>query len=104
VTPDLCDDTHDCDVSAGDQWLADWVGMILVSHTYQAGSIAVFVVWDEPTPMPMLVITPSVQPGTASTAPWDHYSLLRTTEDLLGLRTHLGHAADAPSMRPTFTI
>jgi phosphatidylinositol-3-phosphatase len=104
VTPDLCDDTHDCDVSAGDQWLADWVSLILASPTYQSGSTAVFIVWDEPTPMPMLVITPSVKPGTVSTAPWDHYSLLRTTEDLLGIDGHLGRAADAPSMRAAFTI
>jgi hypothetical protein len=29
----------------------------------------------------------------------DHYSLLRTTEEMLGITTHLGKAATAPSMR-----
>src|SRR3954453_466871 len=36
ITPDLCDDTHDCDVAVGDAWLRDWVGAILNSSTYAA--------------------------------------------------------------------
>jgi hypothetical protein len=35
--------------------------------------------------------------------PLDHYSLLRTTEELLGLPL-LGHAATATSMRPAFGL
>jgi hypothetical protein len=33
--------------------------------------------------------------------PFNHYSLLRTTEEMLGLDL-LGKAATAPSMRPVF--
>jgi phospholipase C len=104
VTPDLCNDTHDCDVATGDRWLAGWVDLIVASPSYQAGSTAVFVVWDEPTPMPMILVAPSARPGVTSTAPWDHYSLLRTTEDMLGLPHSLGHAATASSMRAEFGI
>jgi hypothetical protein len=104
VTPDLCDDTHDCPVAAGDAWLRDWVGAILASPTYAAGGTAVFVVWDEPTPMPLLVVAPTVPAGAASTAPFDHYSLLRTTEEMLGVGPALGQAATAASMRAAFGL
>jgi hypothetical protein len=39
-----------------------------------------------------------------SAAAFSHYSLLRTTEDLLGLRGHLGRAASALSMAPAFRL
>jgi phosphatidylinositol-3-phosphatase len=102
VTPDLCHDTHDCDVAVGDAWLRDWLGAILASATYAAHRTAVFVVWDEPTPMPLLVVNPTTPAGATSSEPFDHYSLLRTTEELLGLPATLGAAATAASMRPTY--
>ena len=68
------------------------------------GPVVVFIVWDEPTPMPLLVVAPAARPAVLSTSPWDHYSLLRTTEDLLNLGSHLGHANTATSMRSAFNI
>ncbi len=103
VTPDLCNDTHDCSVATGDSWLATLIPQIVQSAPFQSGTTAVFVVWDEPTPMPLLVIAPSVAPATDAPGPFDHYSLLRTTEELLGLPL-LGNAASAPSMRDTFGL
>jgi hypothetical protein len=103
ITPDLCDDTHDCGVDLGDAWLSQWVGRLLDSAVYRAGRTALFVVWDEPTPMPVLVVSPTTPSGTTSPAPFDHYSLLRTTEELLGL-PYLGQAATATSMRPAFGL
>jgi hypothetical protein len=103
ITPDLCDDTHDCGVAIGDAWLRDWVGVITASPTYRAGRTVVFVVWDEPTPMPLLVVAPTVPAATTAAAPFDHYSLLRTTDDVLGLPP-LGSAAAAPTMRDAFKI
>jgi hypothetical protein len=102
VTPDLCDDTHDCAVATGDAWLGRWLPRILGSRAYAAATMAVFVVWDEDTPMPNIVIAPSVRPGTTVAARVDHYALLRTTEELLGIPTLLGRAATATSMRPLF--
>jgi hypothetical protein len=103
VTPDLCNDTHDCAVADGDRWLAGWLPTILDSPPYRAGTTVVFVVWDEPTPMPLLVIGPTVAAGTTAAEPFDHYSLLRTTEELLGL-PFLGQAASARTMRAAFGI
>ena len=47
VTPDLCNDTHDCPVATGDAWLESWFAKILASPTYLAGRTVVVVAWDE---------------------------------------------------------
>jgi len=103
VTPDLCDDTHDCGVATGDRWLAMWVPRLLTSEAWREGRTVIFVVWDEYTPMPLIVIGPSVRPGTRATKRSDHYGLLRTTEELLGL-PFLGRAGRAASLRSVFGL
>jgi hypothetical protein len=103
VTPDLCHDTHDCSVTTGDRWLAGWLPRILASPAYRDGTTAVIVMWDEYTPMPNLIVAPSVPAGTSSAVAFNHYSLLRTTEELLGLPL-LGRAGTAASMRSAFRL
>lgn len=39
-----------------------------------------------------VLLSPLIRPGTVSTVPYNHYSLLRTIEDIFGL-PHLGDAA-----------
>jgi hypothetical protein len=108
LTPDLCNDEHDCGVGAGDAWLAAWLPAIFSSPAYQAGDTAVFVTYDEDdngadNHIYTAVAAPSVRPGTTSAIRFDHYSLLATFEDLLGLG-RLGAAAAAPSMRSAFNL
>jgi hypothetical protein len=103
VTPDLCHDTHDCSVAEGDRWLAGWLPPILDSPAYSRGTMVVFIVWDEPTPMPLLVVSPRIASGTTATVTFNHYSLLRTTEELLGYPL-LGHAGNATSMQSTYAL
>jgi hypothetical protein len=108
ITPNLCHDMHDCSTSAGDRWLATEVPLIFDSTEYRNGNTALFITWDENDSggylVPCYVIAPSVPPETGSTAALDHYSLLRTTEEMLGLTPLLGQAASAPSMRGTFHL
>ena len=109
ITPNLCHDMHDCSTAAGDTWLAGELPKILDSAAYEAGHTAVFVTWDENESgvnnlVPTYVIAPSVPPGTRSAVPFTHYSLLRTTEDLLGLQPLLGAAATANSMAAAFNL
>jgi len=40
-----------------------------------------------------IVLSPFIKPGTVSTVNYNHYSMLRTVEDIFGL-SHLGNAAD----------
>lgn len=108
ITPDLCHDMHDCSTATGDRWLASELPAILGAPEYRAGNTAVFVIWDEDdsggTLVPAYVIAPSVPPGTRSTVPYRHYSLLRTTEELLDLHPLLGAAASAASLRTRFGL
>src|SRR5947207_10080150 len=108
-------------VALGDLWLASWMRRILDSKTYRSGDTAVFVTWIDGSPakpvdqdcthaaapgchVPALVVAPSVRPGTKSAERFTHYSLLRTTEELLGVPRYLGGAARAPSMRKAFGL
>jgi phosphatidylinositol-3-phosphatase len=45
-----------------------------------------------------VALSPFIRPGTVSTVPYNHYSLLRTVEDIFGLG-HLGFAAES-GLRP----
>ncbi|HWF25903.1 MAG TPA: hypothetical protein VG275_10670 [Solirubrobacteraceae bacterium] len=53
--------------------------------------------------MATLVISPSTTPGTQSATLYNHYSLLGTTEELLGLPL-LGQASGAGSMISDFGL
>jgi phosphatidylinositol-3-phosphatase len=109
VTPDLCNDEHDCSISVGDAWLARWVPKILASRAYRAGGTALFITYDEGSDSDNRVYTvvasPTTRKGTVSHAVFTHYSLLKTQQSLLGLRC-LGHACDAgtASMRTAFGL
>jgi phosphatidylinositol-3-phosphatase len=119
VTPNLIDDMHDGTVPQGDMWLQSNLPTILNSSEYQAGTLAVFITWDEGQGgtsndcatnttdvgchVATLVISPSTTPGTQSATLFNHYSLLGTTEQLLGLPL-LGQAASANSMMSAFGL
>jgi hypothetical protein len=107
VTPNLCDDAHSCPVSDSDKWLGTWLGRIVASPAYRAGSTLVFVTFDEGTDtdnrVATVVIGPTVPAGTKSSRRFSHYSLLRTTEELFGLPL-LGAARQAASMAGDFHL
>jgi hypothetical protein len=53
ITPNVCDDMHDCSIAAGDTWLRTWVPKILNSRAWKqngpdggAGSV-LFITFDE---------------------------------------------------------
>jgi hypothetical protein len=108
VTPNLIHDMHTGTVQQGDTWLSTFLPSVLSSAQYQAGKTAVFITWDEDdgtagNHVATLVIAPSVKPGTQSATTFNHYSLLRTAEEQLGLGL-LGNAAGASSMRSAFGL
>jgi hypothetical protein len=108
VTPNLCDDMHDCSVAAGDLWLSANLSPLLSSSEYTSGSIAIFITWDEDdfsssNHVATLVISPYTAAGARSAVAFDHYSLLATTESMLGLPC-LGSACSAASMRGAFGL
>lgn len=108
ITPNACSDMHDCSIATGDRWLSGEVPKILASPQYRSGSTVLFITWDESESgdslVPTYVIAPSVRPGTRSAVPFNHYSLLRTTEHLLGLAPLLGRASTATDMSSAFHL
>jgi phosphatidylinositol-3-phosphatase len=105
------------DPPLSDSFLRAWMKKILASKAYTSGKTAVFVTWDEDATfentlcpaldcdhLATLVVSRAVRHGTRSSAVFSHYSLLRTTEDLLGLRGHLGKAATTRSMAAGFHL
>jgi hypothetical protein len=108
IVPGSCHSMHTCNVATGNAWLERFMPKIFSSPEYRAGRTAVFLTWDESdgggNHVPTLVVAPPVQRGTTSRARFNHYSLLRTTQELLGLRPFLGHAANARSMRNAFGL
>ena len=85
ITPNLCHDMHDCSVAAGDAWLSSFMPKIIDSPAF--ASSVVFLAWNEGTTtngggghVPLVVMSPSTPAGFRSSAPYDHYSLLRTME------------------------
>ena len=107
ITPDMCNDMHDCPVATGDKWLSDVVARITESSRYRDGRTALFVVFDESEGVgttPFVAVAPSIVPGTVADGQLDHYALLAFTEDALGVADHLGKAANAPSMAQAFGL
>ena len=107
ITPDLCDDMHDCPIATGDRWLRGVVTTITASPAYLDGHTAVFIVFDESEGagvMPFVAIAPGLVPGIRAAGPLDHFSLLAFTEDALGITDHLGKAAGAPSLAAAFGL
>jgi len=107
ITPNLCHDTHDCSVAVGDAWLKRWVTRIVRTSDYRSGRTLVIVTWDEgvgrSNRVPTLVVGAHVPAHARSARRLDHYSLLRATEDVLGL-PHLRKARSAHSMTSAFRL
>jgi phosphatidylinositol-3-phosphatase len=120
ITPNLCHDMHSCAVGVGDAWLARAMHALLGSAAYKRGTMAIFVTFDEGEHgrsnactfntrdpgchVPIIVVAPSTPAGTRSNTLFNHYSLLRTTEEMLGITDYLGGARNAHSMRVPFNL
>ena len=107
ITPNLCHDMHDCSVATGDAWLKSFVPAVLATPEYGSGGTVVFLTWDEDdggrkNHIATIVISPKTR-GVQDATAFNHYSLLRTTEELLGLPL-LGAAGTAPSMLAAFKL
>lgn len=131
IAPDQCKDMEiACTpgtnaITTGDAWLKTWVPKLLATRGYRTGHTAIFITWDEGTHgsgfngedcvsaahlndvschVAALVISPYMSRGLRSSGLFSHYSLLQTTERLVGVRSFLGRAGDASTngMRSAF--
>jgi phosphatidylinositol-3-phosphatase len=85
ISPDLCNDMHDCSVATGDSWLAREVPKILGAGAFRDSRSLLVVTFDEGVREQNTVATvlagPAARAGARSARPYTHYSLLRTIED-----------------------
>jgi hypothetical protein len=105
VTPNLVNDMHDGTIADGDTFLQSYLPAVVATPQYLSGSTVIFITWDENSgssgnQVPCIVVSPYTH-GVKDPTPYTHYSLLRTTEELLGLPL-LGNAASANSMLGKF--
>ena len=98
VTPTLCNDGHDCSNATVDGWAQAHVQPVLDSAAYRAGSVAVFIWYDEDHPVPNLWITPTARSGTVTSNGAGYAGTLAAWESMLGLPC-LANACTAPNMR-----
>jgi hypothetical protein len=106
ISPNLCHDEHDCGVDRGDQWLAETVPKITGSAAWKDNGV-LFIVWDEDDDknstinrVPLIVVAPNLK-SHQTDAHYDHYSLLATIQDRLGVE-RLGEAANAQPIEDLF--
>ncbi len=110
ISPNLCHDMHDCSVSTGDRFLAGLVPGLL--HALGPRGL-LFLTWDEGSSdngccrlasgghVVTIVAGGGARARSRLATPTDHYSVLQTIEDVLGLRRLRGAGcACTPSLQP----
>jgi hypothetical protein len=110
ITPNMCDDMHNCDKAVADAWLQRTIGTIQQSEAYKNGG-AIFVLFDEGSfrlfgagaNLATIISSPNLvaRPFQTST-PFDHRSYVATVEDIFGL-PRLPTTRDVTSLDEFFT-
>lgn len=106
ITPNLCNDMHDCGIPAGDRWLSQTLPLILSSRAYRDNG-AIFITWDEGAhgsdgPIGMIVLSPLAKVNYANSIYYTHSSTLRTMQVIFGVRPFLRDAAKAVDFSDLF--
>jgi phosphatidylinositol-3-phosphatase len=110
ISPDLCDDGHDCATIAADDYLRRHLPSILaqlgpggmLAITYDEGTSATGCCGDAVGGrIATLLLGPAIRAGVRFPDPYTHYSMLATLEDRFGL-PRLRHARSASALAPAF--
>jgi hypothetical protein len=105
--PNKNHDAHDKSVSDAARWFRGFLEPKLADPRFMTGTLVV-VTFDESgdksddpktSPIYTVLLGPMITPGTSDRAGYDHYSLLRTVEDALGLGTLGRHDQTATPIR-----
>lgn len=107
VTPDLCNDAHDCPLRVADDWLRSWLPVITGGPDFRAGRLVVVVTFDEAEGSgPNSVLTTVIAPGVrhvVSAIGCSHYCWTRYAAELTGTPP-LGQAAGSRSLGTAFGL
>ena len=106
VTPNLCNDAHDCPLSVADRWLSQWIPVIRHSQSYGKRHTAIVITFDEGSgnnQVATIVVSPYTRAGTRSSRMFTHYSILHMAESVLGVG-YLNHARNAGGFGRAFRL
>lgn len=106
ISPTLCNDGHDCGDATVDAWASANIQPVLDSAAYKAGTVAVFVWYDEDHPVPNATIAPTSHKGDITQSGLGaHAALMKTIEDMLGLPSlSQGQLSSATDLRTTLGL
>ena len=106
ITPNGCDDAHDCGLSTADNWLKNNIDPLIKNSVFQKDGLLI-VVFDESSNdntdgggrVVCTLISPAFSKlGYQSTTIYQHQSLLRLTLEGLGVTMLPGASSSAPAM------
>jgi hypothetical protein len=107
ITPNLCNDAHDCSLDVADGWLQNLLTSLVPALDLSGQPYLIVLIFDEGQGnhsccglpekaggrIPVVLISPLVKNAFQDDTPYTHYSLLKTIAESWEL-TYLGHAAD----------
>jgi phosphatidylinositol-3-phosphatase len=111
ITPNGCNDAHDCHLDVGDNWLKTNIDPLIKSLQFKRDGLLVIVFDESATDkingggrVPALIISPFAKGGYKSTKVYRHESVLRLLLEGLGVTKIPGSAAAAPKMWEFFNF
>lgn len=107
ITPNLCNDAHDCGLGTADEWLQGLMLVLQPALEAKGKPYLIILTWDEgqgehsccglpPSAggrVATILVSPQAKSGFEDATPYTHYSLLKTIETAWGLDL-LGQAAN----------
>jgi hypothetical protein len=107
ITPNLCNDAHDCSLDVADRWLQNLLTPLVPALDRTGQPYLIVLTFDEGQGdhsccglpekaggrIAVVLISPAAKNGFQDDTPYTHYSLLKTIAESWGL-AYLGHAAD----------
>jgi len=111
ITPNGCNDAHDCGLDVADSWLQTNIDPLIKSAQFQKDGLLI-IAFDESNTdntnggglVPAILISPFVKLGFKSTTLYQEESVLRLMLEGLGVKVLPGAAATAPKMWEFFTF
>jgi hypothetical protein len=111
ITPNLCNDAHDCDVDVADNWLKTLMVPLQAALDAEGKPYLIVITWDEGQGnhsccglpqeaggrIATILVSPQVMNGFEDETAYTLYSLLKTMAESWRL-PYLGHAADPENM------
>lgn len=102
ITPNLCNDMHNCSIAIGDSWLAQNVPIILNSKPFTTQNSILIITWDEgyqsDNKVAAILAGSAIRAHFKSNLAYNHYSVLHTIEYIWGLKPLNSQVAKAPLM------